>query len=51
MDNWTESYCEEQNNLLAYNRFILVQQRQEGLRTHANLANLMQSPSQNPSQH
>ena len=42
MDHWTENYCEEENNLLAYNRFMLdrlqQQQRQEGQRTHANLA-------------
>ena len=23
MDHWTENYCEEENNLLAYNRFML----------------------------
>ena len=23
MDHWTENYCEEENNLLGYNRFIL----------------------------
>ena len=55
MDHWTENYCEEENNLLAYNRFMLDrlqrQQRQERQRTHANLANVIQSPSQNPSQH
>ena len=53
MDHWTENYCEEENNLLAYNRFMLdrlqQQQRQEGQRTHTNLANVIQSPSQNPS--
>ena len=55
MDNWTENYCEEENNLLAYNRFMLhrlqEQQRQERLRNHANLANVIQSPSQNSLQH
>ena len=55
MDNWTENYCEEENNLLAYNRFMLhrlqEQQQQEGLRTHASLANVIQSPSQNSLQH
>ena len=55
MDNWTENYCEEENNLLAYNRFMLdrlqEQKQQERLRTHANLVNVIQSPSQNPQQH
>ena len=23
MNHWTESYCEEENNLLGYNRFML----------------------------
>ena len=23
MNNWTENYCEEENNLLAYNMFML----------------------------
>ena len=23
MDHWTENYCEEENNLLGYNRFML----------------------------
>ena len=55
MDDWTENYCEEENNLLACNRFMLnrlqEQKRQQSLKTHANLANVIQSPSQNPSQH
>ena len=55
MDNWTENYYEDENNLLAYDRFVLdklqEQQRQGGLRTHANLANVIQSSLQNPSQH
>ena len=55
MHNWTGNYCEEENNLLAYNRFMLdrlqEQQRQQGLRTHTNLANVIQTPSRNPSQH
>ena len=55
MDHWTENYCEEENNLLAYNRFMLdrlqQQQQPKGQRTHTNLANVIQSPSQNPSQH
>ena len=50
MDHWTENYCEEENNLLAYNRFMLdrlqQQQRQEGQTTQANLTNVIQSPSQ-----
>ena len=54
MDHWTENYCEEENNLLVYSRFMLdrlqQQQRQEGQRTHANLVNVIQSPSQSPSQ-
>ena len=52
MDHWTENYCEEENNLLAYNRFMLdrlqQQQRQEGQRTHTNLANVIQSPHRTP---
>ena len=55
MDHWTENYCEEENNLVAQNRSmpdrLQQQQRQEGQRTHTNLANVIQSPSQNPSQH
>ena len=55
MDNWTENYCEEENNLLAYSRFMLdrlqERKRAEGLRSHANLANVIKSPSQNPYQH
>ena len=55
MHNWTGNYCEEENNLLAYNRFMLdrlqQQQQPKGQRTHTNLANVIQSPSQNPSQH
>ena len=39
MDHWTENYCEEENNLLAYNKVMLdrlkQQQRQEGQRIHA----------------
>ena len=37
MDHWTENYCEEENNLLAYNKVMLdrLQQRQEGQRIHA----------------
>ena len=45
MDNWTENYCEEENNLLAYNRFMVdrlqEQKQQERLRTHANLVNVI----------
>ena len=41
MDHWTENYREEENNLLAYNRFMLdrlqQQQQQEGQRIHTNL--------------
>ena len=55
MDHWTENYREEENNLLAQNRSMpdrsQQQQRQEEQITHTNLANVIQSPSQNPSQH
>ena len=54
MDHWTENYGEEENNLLAYNRFTLdrlqQQHREQGQRTRANLTNVIESPSENPSQ-
>ena len=54
MDNWTENYCEEENLLLAYNRFMLATAiiiTAGGAKNSHQLANVLQSPSQNPSQH
>ena len=54
MDNWTENYCEEENLLLAYNRFMLATAiiiTAGGAKNSHQFANVLQSPSQNPSQH
>ena len=54
MDNWTENYCEEENLLLAYNRFMLATAiiiTAGGAKNSHQFANVLQSPSQNTSQH
>ena len=56
MDHWTENYCEEENNLLAYNiqvyaRQITTATMAWGAKNSHQLMNVIQSPSQNPSQY